>query len=417
MARKSSAQALEVWLDADFLSERQRVGTLSHDHRQVRFEYDPTWLREDRRFALDPELKLDGGAFFPDPKRSNFGIFLDSCPDRWGQTLMDRREAIRAKDEGRNPRSLTAWDYLLGVQDATRMGALRFRLAGTQEFLDNQPLPAPPVTSLRELAAVASELTRKHIDDLDRLGRWLAVLVAPGASLGGTHPKANFTDRDGSLWIAKFPSRDDDRDHAAWEKLVHDLARSSGIRVPRSRLARFNSPYRTFCVQRFDRRAGRRLFFASAMGLLERSDGESGSYLELAELIATHGAAEFIEQDLAQLFRRVAFNIMAANRDDHLRNHGFIRSPEGWRLSDAFDMNPSVSKEHHVLAIDDSDPRPSVAALLATADFYRLDRDGAQRIVKEVAAVVSTWKAGARRLGIAGADIELTAPAFSAACG
>lgn len=417
MARKASARALEVWLDADFLPDRQRVGTLHHERGQVRFEYEPAWLNDDRRFALDPELTLDTGTFFPDPKRSNFGIFLDSCPDRWGQKLMERREAIQAKDEGRAPRNLGAWDYLLGVQDATRAGALRFRLPGTQTFLDDHPLPAPPVTSLRELEAVALELTRSHLEDLDGLRRWLAVLVAPGASLGGTHPKANFTDADGSLWIAKFPSRDDDRDHGAWEKLVHDLAGSAGVGIPPSRLAKFNSPYRTFCVRRFDRQAGRRRFFASAMSVLERADGDAGSYLELAEFITAHGAADFVAADLAQLFRRVAFNIMVANRDDHLRNHGFIRTPDGWRLADAFDMTPRTDKEHHVLAIDESDPRPSVDALLATADLYRLDRRTAQRIVDEVARAVSTWKAGARRLGIAGADIELTAPAFSVSGG
>lgn len=412
MGKPKAEQSLEVWMDADLLPAQARVGSLYHERGQVRFEYDAGWLAHDQRFLIDPQLTLDGGAFFPDPARANFGIFLDSCPDRWGQKLMDRREAIVARDNNRAPRKLHAWDYLLGVQDATRMGALRFRLPGSETFLDNQPLPAPPVTKLAELEAIALELSRRHIDDLDQLRRWLAVLVAPGASLGGAHPKANFTDADSSLWIAKFPGRDDGHDLGAWEKLLHDLARDAGIDVPASRLARFGGSHHTFCVQRFDRVAGRRRFFASAMTLLGRADGDTGSYLDLAEMIAIHGVAAHIEADLAQLFRRVAFNILTGNRDDHLRNHGFIREPAGWRLAPAYDMNPAADKDEHVLAIDASDPRPRIATLLETADFYRLDPPQAQRIVDEVAAVVAEWRTRAARLHITRAEIELMAPAF-----
>jgi serine/threonine-protein kinase HipA len=189
---------LEVWIDCD-LCPMQRLGTLAHDRGQVRFRYDKAWLTQDIAFAIDPRLGLDAGSFFPKPEAGNFGIFMDSAPDRWGQTLMRRREALLAKDQGRTARSLYAWDFLLGVQDATRQGALRFRFSEGNDFLANEALAAPPLTSLPELAAVAHEITRQRIDNLDQLRRWLAVLVAPGASLGGARPKANFRDANLAL--------------------------------------------------------------------------------------------------------------------------------------------------------------------------------------------------------------------------
>jgi serine/threonine-protein kinase HipA len=222
--------ALEVWLECD-LGPPCRVGTLAHDRGQIRFQYEQAWLRDARAFAIDPDLSLDKAPFFPKPELGNFGIFLDSSPDRWGQTLMKRREALQAKDEKRPPRTLYTWDFLLGVQDCTRQGGLRFRGVGTQEFLGNEKMAAPPVTTLRELEAVAYQLSNRRIDDLDALRKWLAVLVAPGASLGGARPKANFTDADGSLWIGKFPARNDDRDVGAWEHVVHGLALSVEVEV------------------------------------------------------------------------------------------------------------------------------------------------------------------------------------------
>ena len=404
---------LEVWLDDD-LGPVCRVGILAHDRGQNRFTYDTAWLKNPRSFALDPALQLDSHPFFPRPDQGNFGIFLDSSPDRWGQTLMKRREALQARDEQRSPRTLYAWDYLVGVQDLTRQGALRFCLPGFDVFLDNEKMAAPPVTSLRELEAVAYRLTHRRLDDLDELRRWLAVLVAPGASLGGARPKANFTELDGSLWIGKFPARDDDRDIGAWEYATHQMAEQAGIVVPPARLARFNNGYHTFCVQRFDRKSGRRRFYASAMTLLQKERSEGSSYLELAQFIRSHGDPEHVESDLVQLFRRVAFNVAVGNRDDHLRNHGFLLGQGGWRLAPAFDVNPNIDKAEHVLNIDDSDNRPELATVLETAPFYDLSDTEATRILREVIRAVSDWRAVARRHRISAADIELTAGAFGA---
>jgi len=406
-------ESLEVWLDDD-LGAACQVGMLAHDRGQIRFRYTREWLNNPRAFALDPDLSLDEHPFFPKPELGNFGIFLDSSPDRWGQTLMKRREALQAKDEKRPPRTLYAWDFLMGVQDLTRQGALRFRKPETETFLGNEPLAAPPVTSLRELEAVAWQLSHRRLDDLDALRQWLSVLVAPGASLGGARPKANFTQEDGTLWIGKFPARDDDRDTGAWEYVVHQLAQRAGVDVPPAKLVKLNNEFHTFCVQRFDRTGAARRFYASAMTLLRKPHSEGTSYLELAQFIRSQGDAEHANSDLAQLFRRVAFNVAVGSRDDHLRNHGFILGKTGWRLAPAFDVNPNIDKGEHVLNIDDADNRPDFETVLNTAVFYGLNDSQAKQIVQEVVTAVNGWREMAQKIRIARADIELMAGAFAA---
>lgn len=430
------SDTLEVWLEG----VQSCIGVLTRDRGTVRFAYAPAWLQHPQAFAIDPELPLDRGDFFSSqPAQGNFRVFDDSSPDRWGQTLMKRREALEAKDQGRAPRVLTAWDCLSGVQDVTRQGALRFRLAGTETFISDDPLPAPPIARLRELEAVARELSAKRIDDLDALRRWLAVLVAPGASLGGARPKANFTDADGSLWIAKFPAKEDDRDIGLWEFLTHTLAAKAGVEVPPARVLRFGKHFHTFCAQRFDRArvtsrrgnnannanngdtgdtgnsSSQRRFYASAMTVLSKNESEGSSYIELAEFIQRNGARSFVQQDLTQLFRRVAFNVAVGNRDDHLRNHGFLRTPDGWRLSPAFDVNPNIDKAEHVLNIDAASNLPSLAAAIDTAAWYGLPKDEGRKIVDQVVAVTRRWRTAAARAGMARADIALTAIAFEAA--
>jgi serine/threonine-protein kinase HipA len=405
--------SLEVWLDCD-LGPACLIGHLAHDRGQIRFHYDKAWLNDPRAFAVDPDLSLDAHPFFPKPELGNFGVFLDSSPDRWGQTLMKRREALQAKDQKCPPRTLYAWDFLLGVQDVTRQGALRFRKSGTSVFLGDEAFAAPPVTSLAELEQVAKQLTQKRIDDLDALRKWLTVLVAPGASLGGARPKANFTELDGSLWIGKFPARDDDRNVGAWEFATHQMAKRAGIDVPAAKLLRLGGEFHTFCVQRFDRIGGQRRFYASAMTLLRKDQSEGCSYLELAQFLRASGDASSVQSDLMQLFRRVVFNVAVGNRDDHLRNHGFMLHTTGWRLAPAFDVNPNIDKAEHVLNIDDQDNRPDLQTVLNTAAFYGLSMPQARLIVDEVLSVVDTWRETAAITRISRADMELTATAFNA---
>lgn len=404
MATKKPQPRLKVWLDDPTFGPLQQIGTLHKvGHGGVRFAYTEEWLKNPVAFKLDPALTLDANDFFPE--NSNFGVFMDSCPDRWGQVLMQRRETIEAKEAGRTKVTLGAWEFLRGVQDHTRMGALRFSAEDEDVFLAHELLAAPPMTSLAELQAVALELSRKKFDDMSKLKKWLQILVAPGASLGGARPKANLSEAN-ELWIAKFPSAEDERDVALWEKLLHDMAADSGIDVPKSRLERVGHEYHTFMVQRFDRENGERKFFTSAMTLLNKTDKEDASYIDLAQFIAEQGSPAHIAEDLRQLFARVAFNIAVANRDDHLRNHGFMRTLSGWRLAKAFDMNPSVKKPDHVLGIDEGLHEPSLATLLETAPYYDLNEPEAAEIIEKVLGVVVTWRARAKALHISLADVE-----------
>jgi len=408
---KSKGEQILVWLDDPAFGTLRQIGTLSRgDRGSVRFSYEPGWLLHSHAFPLDPELDLTEGEFFPG--ESQFGVFMDSCPDRWGQILMKRREAVDAKDQGRRPRTLGPWEFLLGVQDCTRMGALRFSRPGERCFLADEVLSAPPLTRIAELQAIAFALTSKNQDDPDKIREWLKVLVAPGSSLGGARPKANLIHDDGSLWIAKFPSSDDDYNVALWEQLLHELARRCGITLPEARLMRIGSGYHTFLVKRFDRHGATRCFFASAMTLLGRRDTDDASYLELAEFLATYGEADRIARDLEELFTRVAFNVATANRDDHLRNHGFIRSPAGWSLAPAYDMNPSFRKDEHVLALDLYNRQPDLDVVLSTAGFYRLENRRAKEIISRVCKAVGEWQARARQLGINRQDCEEAAHLF-----
>jgi serine/threonine-protein kinase HipA len=297
-------------------------------------------------------------------------------------------------------------DFLLGVYDHTRLGGLRFCQPGGP-FLDNSDNAAPPVTDLKELAYISKRVEEPGVEKLPEYERWLAMLIAPGTSLGGARPKANFTDDDKRLWIAKFPAKDDRYDVGAWEYLMHLLARKASIVVPDARLEYLSDQYGTFCSARFDRvNAGRRMY-ASAMTLLEREDGDSGaSYLDLAEFVSDHGAQGHIEEDLAQLFRRVLFNVLVGNRDDHLRNHGFLREPSGWRLSPAFDINPNTSKQTHALALDSKNAEPDVGVAMEQAELYRLNKDAAKTILGEVMGAIADWRNEAQKLRLPSIEIQ-----------
>jgi len=402
---KIQTEQIWVWLDDPWFGPLQRIGTLSRGERgSVRFAYHPAWLKKAHAFPLDPELDLTAGEFFPG--NANFGVFMDSCPDHWSQVLMQRREAVESREQKRIPRTLGAWDFLLGVQDCTRMGALRFSRPDDESFLADEARSAPPVARIAELQAVAYELSRNKQDNLSKIKEWLKVLVAPGSSLGGARPKANLIDESGNLWIAKFPSAEDDYDVALWEMLLHELAIDCGITVPTARIMQIGGGYHTFIVQRFDRAGADRRFFASAMTMTGNQDTDDASYLELAEFLATWGEPDRLNYDLEELFTRVVFNVATANRDDHLRNHGFMRTPAGWRLAPAFDMNPSFKKSEHALALDLYTRQPNIAAVLETAQYYRLDANRAKDVVSRIGKVVGGWKSRARKLGLSAYEIS-----------
>lgn len=400
----------EVHLDAPELGVNQRVGHLykasAKTDTPASFEYDKTWLHNPLAFALDPRLELWRGEQHPPSNTAAFGVFMDSSPDRWGRVLMERREAAHAARDGRAMRHLGEIDFLLGVYDHSRMGGLRFCEPGGA-FLDNSAQATPPVSNLKELAYISQRVEEPGAEKLPEYEHWLAMLIAPGTSLGGARPKANFIDDHHRLWIAKFPAKDDRYNVGGWEYLTQLLAKKAGITVPEVRLEKLGGEYGTFCSARFDRTPDGRRMYASAMTLLERQDGELGaSYLDLAQFIADHGAKGHIDEDLAQLFKRVLFNILIGNRDDHLRNHGFVREHTGWRLSPAFDMNPSTSKLTHALAIDTHNNHPDIEVAMRQADLYRLGSVAARFVLEQVRDAIADWRNLAKQIGLPSMEIQ-----------
>lgn len=425
MATKSARAArplLEVHLDAPEFGPAMHIGNLFPEGERVdlapAFAYTEAWLDAPKAVQIDPQLPLYAGEQHA-PEGRGFGIFSDCAPDRWGRVLMERREANAAAKEKRPMARTNDLFYMLGVNDFTRAGALRFRRGPGAPFLDDSPLPAPPLTDLRELAEVARRLDGPRPEALPEYEKWLSMLIAPGSSLGGARPKATFTMQDGTLWLAKFPGHNDQYDWGSWEYLTYLLAGDAGIVMPEARRVLLSDRYHTYCVSRFDRQAGaagaaqRRRMYASAMTLLERRDGqEGGSYLHLIEALESCGGVGLTE-DMLQLFRRAVFNLLVGNRDDHLRNHGFILQPTGWRLSPAFDLNPNPAKSDHSLTWDGKSAAPVLQTLLDTAGHYRLDAAAAQVIVDEVSAVVATWKDLAAQLDLPGGEVQMMANVFA----
>ncbi len=409
----------DIYVFADWvgLKEPTLIGTLSahfaKGKKAFSFEYDKDWLKTDAQRLLDPDIDFYSGPQYPTNKE-NFGIFLDSMPDTWGKTLMKRRAAqdARAKDE--KARTLYEIDYLLGVFDESRMGALRFKTELEGPFLDNDDrTPTPPWSSLGDLQEAVKQLESDEQND-DDIRKWIAVLIAPGSSLGGAGPKANIFDTQGNLWIAKFPSKTDTIDKAAWEFLAYQLATAAGIEMADSKIEKVSGQYHTFLTRRFDRDNGKRIHFASAMTMTGNTEDiikeSAPSYLEIVELIENYGAD--VESNLHQLWRRIVFNIAISNTDDHLRNHGFILTDKGWILSPAYDLNPSIEKDGLSLNIDMDDNALSFDLAKSVGEYFRLSESEMETILDEVLSVVKEWKHIAEEIGIKRSEVELMEEAF-----
>jgi len=409
---------MEIFVFADWkdLGSTTLMGVLSVTHTKGRevfsFAYDKNWLREQQAQVLDPDLQLYSGPQYLSTEKKNFGIFLDSAPDRWGRVLMSRREAINARIEKRKEKTLFEEDYLLGVFDGHRMGALRFKKNMDGPFLDdNTEMATPAWTSLRELEHASLKLEKETLSDKEAL-KWLNLLMAPGASLGGARPKASVTDSKGFLWIAKFPSGSDKFDVGAWEMVVNKLAQKAGINISEGELRKFNSHHHTFLSKRFDRIADKyRIHFASAMTLLGRTDGSEGaSYIHLAEFIIQYGAN--VENDLEELWKRIIFNISIKNTDDHLRNHGFILTKKGWILSPAFDINPIYHGRSLTLNISETDNSLDFDLALSVAKYFRLTDRKASSIIGKIKSTVGDWKKLAKTYKIPNSELEIMSSAF-----
>ena len=369
------------------------------------FEYDPSWLVRPDGFGLDPTLPPARGAFHTD--RALFNAFADAAPDRWGQMLLRRSERRRARAQGHQPRALRPIDFLTLVDDATRLGALRFKDATGGAFLTSTGRPVPPVVDLPRLLAAAIRVIDHTETDDD-----LQLLLAPGTSLGGARPKATVRDRDGHLLIAKFPRGGDDWPVTRWEAAAMTLAQAAGVEVAPWRL-QVVSNRAVFMARRFDRRHGRRIPYLSALTALDASDHETRSYLELAEFLRREGAR--VNDDLRQLWRRIVFNMLVSNTDDHLRNHGFLRDRNGWRLAPAYDLNPTptdVKPRVHALAIDEFDGTASLDTAFRIAPMFGMTHRDARAVAVEVGAAVRRWRDALARLGITRDEVERMSSAF-----
>ena len=422
----ANTRQIAVYADWDGLGGPLRLGMLQAragaGKEVFEFAYDETALNHPQVLDLriDPRIAQFAGRQFPSEGTPNFGAFLDSSPDRWGRMLMQRR-LERSQRAGTVPttRRLHESDYLLGVHDLYRVGALRFRADDTGPFLDTgHGAAAPPFVQLRalehaSLALESEEGSAKQIDE------WLRILIAPGGSLGGARPKASVVDPEGALWIAKFPSVQDDYDVGAWELVLTTLARGCGIAAAPARAQRFGSRFHTFLTQRFDRTpTGARLHFASAMTLTGRSDGDNASsgasYLDLVEVLKRHGAQT--NADLRELWMRIVFNMCVSNTDDHLRNHGFILVPNrGWRLSPTFDLNPVAQSNQLTLNVGEADNAKDLELALQVSNLFRLDADEARHTIARVQSIVQQWPRLASALGLSATAQRRMAPAFALA--
>lgn len=373
------------------------------------FEYDPGWLDYENRFSLEPALTLGPGPFHTPSGKPLFGTIGDSAPDRWGRVLMRRAERRRAERAGETPRTLMEIDYLLMVDDEARQGALRFaREEGGPFLAEHDVARIPPLIDLPRLLSAAEHVVGDTDSDED-----LRLLLAPGSSLGGARPKASVRDRDGHLAIAKFPHKDDEINTVLWEAVALRLAAKAGIPVPEWRVERvMDKP--VLLLRRFDRIHGQRIPFLSAMSMLGASDNESRSYLEFVDALRRYGASPKL--DMHELWRRIVFNVLISNTDDHLRNHAFLYTgPDGWRLAPAYDLNPvptDIKPRILTTAIDLDDGSASLDLAMSVVGYFELDEGKARVIAAEVGKAVTTWREEAARLGLSQAEIDRMASAF-----
>ena len=402
---------IEVHISIDEIT--YRVGTLyrqaARGRESVTFRYHEDWLGNARRFSLEPGLLVSEGAFHPDGDREIFGSIGDSAPDTWGRRLMQRAERRLANKESRPPRTLHEADYLLGVADVSRLGSLRFKHEADDEFQKPTGEGVPGFVKLGRLLESSRRIELENETDED-----LSIIFAPGSSLGGARPKASVVDAQGKLAIAKFPKESDDYSVEIWEHIALLLAARAGINVATHELQNVDGRY-VLISWRFDRKHEQRIPFLSAMSLLQaRDDGDRASYPEIVDELSQHGANTKV--DSSELFRRMIFNILVSNVDDHLRNHGFLwAGRKGWVLSPAYDLNPTPTDlKARILSTNISldEGSCSIDLALSQAELFGLTQAIACEIVSEVGRSVAKWRIVAKSCGRNEREIERMASAF-----
>ena len=375
-------KTLYVYADFDWLKETELVGELGYESLRGSdsycFTFSNEWLKKHGDLFLSDDLNNYPGQQYTQPEKDIFGCFSDSLPDRWGRTLLLRREQITAMEEKRPVRRLSSFDFLTGIDDFSRMGAFRFKESKDGGFINvSESLKIPPLTDIRELIAASAEIEKSEEGNVLPDKKWVAQLVQPGSSLGGARPKASVIDTDKTLYVAKFPSRKDDYDAGLWEHFSHLLADKS----------RYKCRERPKCWQQVrnitpcfrnaltEPKKGKRIHFASAMTLLGLNDGDNATtghgYLDIVDFIIQN--CTNVEDNLQELYRRAAFNICIGNSDDHFRNHGFLLTAKGWTLSPAYDMNPTLN-EYQSLLISSTSNKADLNILLDACEDYMLNR-------------------------------------------
>ena len=405
---------LYVYADFDWLKEIELIGELGYEPLRGSdsycFKFADSWIKKYNAINLSDDLNNYPGIQYTQPGKDIFGCFADALPDRWGRTLLLRREQIQAQEEKRPIRRLSSFDFLIGIDDFSRMGGFRFKETPDGDFINTgNSLRIPPLTDLRELVAASKEIERSEETNVLPEKRWIAQLVQPGSSLGGARPKANVIDTDSSIYVAKFPSLKDDYDTGLWEHFCHLLAKNAKINAAETKVITTNDKYHTLLSHRFDRtNTKKRIHFASAMTLLGLNDGDNATtgngYLDIVDFILS-GCTD-VDTNLRELFRRVAFNICIGNTDDHFRNHGFLLTAKGWTLSPAYDMNPTLNT-HQSLLINSKTNKSDLSILLNSCDEYMLSTEVAKNIINEVLDAVKDWRKLANRLGISKREISL----------
>lgn len=400
-------ERLLVFADFDWLDKPELVGELCYEKLRgsdsYAFQYDEHWLKGHAEVKLSEDINNYPGMQYTQPGQDVFGCFSDALPDRWGRTMLKRREQILASEEKRAVRSLSSFDYLMGIDDFSRMGGFRFKKELEGEFINvSASLKIPPLTELKDLLHASREIEKSEEANVLPEKKWIAQLIQPGSSLGGARPKASVLDEKGNLCIAKFPSRKDDYDAGLWEHFSHLLAQKAGIEVAQTKVLGGLGKYHTFLSRRFDRKdEAKRVHFASSMSLLGLKDGDNAQggygYLDMVDFIL-QGCCD-VEQNLQELYRRVAFNMCIGNSDDHFKNHGFLLTQKGWTLSPAYDMNPTLN-EYQSLLVNESSNKADISVLLDSCESYLIKKEIAANIIQEVQTAVSGWKSLAVQLQI-----------------
>lgn len=397
-------EKLDVIASFDWMDKEEKVGSLGYEYLRgsdvFSFEFDKTWLKRYPKIDFGCDFRPYTGVQYSQGNHI-FGCFSDTLPDRWGRRLIDLRASLET--EGKASHTLSDWDYLKGVEDEMRMGGFRFQDPIDGSFISSTPsYSVPPAIHIDELLQAAKEIEKSEYKHLEPEKKWVQRLFQPGSSMGGARPKA-CVQSGGQLYLAKFPSINDDINVSQWEHFAHLMAKECGITVAETQVIKAGTGQDILLSKRFDRTEdNKRIHMASSLTVLGLTDGDGQrngkGYLDIVDFIIS-GGGNHIEANLEELYKRVAFNICIGNTDDHFRNHAFLLGKDGWELSPAYDMNPTNSM-FQALLIDANTNESSLNHLYNAHELYMLDETTARGIIMDVTRNMKYWESMAEDIGL-----------------